>query len=78
MSDYFAVPSLLPQYCILDPKSKPIGNEFNDEKVYLKKDIVPVTSRMVWIDMNRRVRPNEVPIKKTENRAKKMTELFLY
>lgn len=47
----------MPQYSILDPKAIPIDKEFNEEKVYLKRDLIPVTSKMVWIDRGRRVKP---------------------
>lgn len=33
---------------------------------------------MVWIDRGRKVRPFEIPAKKTENKSKNMSELFLY
>ncbi len=46
--------------------------------MYLRKDLLPVTSRLVWIDRGRRVLEDAVPVKKTENKGKNMTELFLY
>jgi hypothetical protein len=46
--------------------------------VYLRKDLLPATSRLVWIDRGRRVHSDAVPVKKTENKGKNMTELFLY
>lgn len=48
----------MPQYSILDPKAIPIDKEFYEEKVYLKRDLIPATSKMVWIDRGRRVKPD--------------------
>lgn len=33
---------------------------------------------MVWIDRGRKVKLNEIPVKKTENKSKNMSELYLY
>ena len=63
----------MPQYNILDPKAIPIEKEFFEEKVYLKRDLIPATSKMVWIDRGRRVKPDQVPVKKTENKSKNMS-----
>lgn len=54
-SEYFITPSLMPQYSILDPSAVAIGQTFNEEQVYLRKDLLPATSRLVWIDRGRRV-----------------------
>jgi len=56
VSEYFIIPSLLPQYCIIDPKAIPLEQEFNEEKVFLKKDLIAVTSRNGWVDKGRRVK----------------------
>ena len=58
-SPFFVVQSLLPKYCILDVNAKPLPDkEFNDEKVYLRRDVVAVTSRLMWVDRGRRVKPD--------------------
>jgi hypothetical protein len=78
-SNYFIVPSQLPQYTILNSSAVAVsGVEFNEEKVYLRRDIIAVTSKVHWIDRGRKVRTGEVPVKKTENKNKNLTELFLY
>ncbi len=41
------------------------------EKVYWKDDLIPVCSRMGWIDFSRIVRDGEQALKRTENRNKK-------
>lgn len=35
--------------------------------------MIPVTSRMVWIDRGRKVKPNQIPVKKTENKSKNLS-----
>jgi hypothetical protein len=78
-SPYFMVPSQLPKYCILDPAAQPVPDiEFNQERVYLRRDTIAVTSRLFWIDRGRKVKPGEAPVKTTENKSKNVTELFLY
>ncbi len=78
-STYFVVPSQLPQYCILDPLAAPLPNiAFNEEKVYLRRDVIAVTSKVHWIDRGRKVKKGELPVKKTENKSKNLTELFLF
>ena len=78
-SNYFVVPSLLPKYTILDEKARPLRDVmFNEEAVYLRKDVIAVTSKLFWIDRGRRVKNGEVPVKRTENKSKNVTELFLY
>ena len=44
-----------------------------EEKVYLRRNLVPVTSKMVWIDRSRKVKNGQMPVKKTENKSKNMT-----
>lgn len=56
VSEVFVVPSLLPQYSLLNATAKPLDIVFKDEKVYLKKDVISVTSRMGWIDRGRKVK----------------------
>ena len=78
-SNYFVVPSLLPKYTILDDKARPLRDiMFNEEAVYLRKDVIAVTSKLFWIDRGRRVKTGEIPVKRTENKSKNLTELFLY
>ena len=73
-SAYFVVPSLLPKYCILSSTASPLPDiEFNQERVYLRKDILAVTSKLYWIDRGRKVKAGEVPVKKTENKSKNLT-----
>jgi hypothetical protein len=56
---------MLPQYCIIDPLAKHIGQTFNEENVFLKRNLINVTSRNGWIDRGRKIKLNELPIKKT-------------
>lgn len=52
----------------------PVPNiEFNEEKVYLRRDIIAVTSKVHWIDRGRKVKAGEIPVKKTENKSKNLT-----
>ena len=78
-SPYFCISSQLAKYRILDQTAIPIPDvEFNEERVYLRKDIIAVTSRLFWVDRGRMVKPDEQAVKKTENKSKNITELFLY
>lgn len=72
-SEFFVIPSLIPKYTILDSTAQPIEKEFMQEKVYLRRNLVPVTSKMVWIDRGRKVKNGQMPVKKTENKSKNMT-----
>lgn len=57
LSEYFVVPSLIEKYMVLRDDAKPIpGLEFKEEKVYSKRDLVKVASRMGWIDQYRMVK----------------------
>ena len=57
-SNYFVIPSQIPKYYILGPKAEFIPEiEFNEEKVYLRRDMVAVTSKLCWIDRGRKVKP---------------------
>jgi len=48
---------MIPQYMIIDPKAKPVaGLEFQEEKVYLRKDLIGVKSKLGWIDYCRQVK----------------------
>jgi hypothetical protein len=55
-SEFFVIPSLIPKYTILESTAQPIEKEFMEEKVYLRRNLVPVTSKMVWIDRGRKVK----------------------
>ena len=78
-STFFIVPSLIPRYSILDEKAKPLSDlMFNQQAVYLRKNIKTVTSKLFWIDRGRRVRLGQLPIKKTQNKSKNVTQLYLY
>ena len=78
-SEYYVVPSLIEKYKILKEDAKPIPNlEFHEEKVYRKRDLIRVASKMGWIDLWRMVKEDEEPIKITETRAKKQTKLYKF
>jgi len=78
LSDYFVVPSTVLQYSVIDAKAKALDLMFNEEKVYLKRDTINVFSRNGWVDRGRKVIRGEEPVKKTENKGKSMTGLYLY
>lgn len=66
LSDYYVVPSMIDKYKILKEGAQPIPDLlFNEEKVYRKRDLIRVASRMGWIDFNRMVKEGENPVKTT-------------
>jgi hypothetical protein len=65
-SDYFVVPSMVDKYMIIKENAQPVPQlEFNQEKVFYKADLQPVSSRMGWIDVSRMVKDGEIPVKTT-------------
>ena len=79
MSELFVTPSLVEKYMYLPETAKEIeGRDFHEEKVYLKKDLIKVCSRMGWIDNSRMVKEGEVPVKVTENKNKSTTKLYTF
>lgn len=40
--------------------------------------MIAVTSRNGWVDKGRKVKVGQIPVKKTENKSKNLTELFLF
>lgn len=78
-SEFFVVPSLVDKYMVLKDDAEPIpGLEFREEKVYSKKNLVKVASRMGWIDQYRMVKYGEQPVKITETMKKNKTNLYLF
>lgn len=66
VSEYYVTPSLVDKYMILKEGAMPIpGLEFHEEKVYYKKDLERIASRMGWIDYFRMVKLGEIPLKTT-------------
>ena len=54
--EFFTIPSMVPQYCILDEKAQPVEDAtFQEERVYLRKDLIGVKSKLGWIDQGRQV-----------------------
>lgn len=73
-SNFFVIPSLLPKYTILSDQARPLPDiKFNEEDIFLKKDVIAVTSKLFWVDRGRKVKSGEVPVKKTENKSKNLT-----
>lgn len=55
-SERYVVPSQVPKYMVLKEDAKDIGKAFREEKVFKKKDLLRVSSKMGWADYGRMVK----------------------
>ena len=60
LSERYVITSQVPRYMYLTPDTKSIeGLEFNEEKVYYRRDLVRLSSNIGWIDYGRMVKTDE-------------------
>lgn len=78
VSETFIIPSMIDKFYMLKSTAKPTEMMFNEEQVFLRKDLMILHSKYAWVDVGRMVKEDEQPTKSTLTKENKELKLYRY